>query len=406
MIVTSHSPSAAADGENQRAKREVGRLRVALLTNFIPPYRLPIYETLERNVGQLLVLISTRMEANRSWQPDFGTLNVHVQKGITRTRTWNHPKGFSETLYTHFPLDTVPVLRRFRPDVVISGEFGFRTISAAAYRLLFRGSRLIVWGTLSERTEESRGPVREMLRRILTHVADAIVVNGHSGARYLSRFGVDPRRIFLVFTTTDVQAFAHLPAERSGPSAYRMLYSGRLVERKYVLPFLRVLSRWVNAHPERNIEFWLAGDGDQRPQIEREPFPENLKLKFWGDLPYQKLPEIYSQAGVLVFPTMADEWGLVVNEAMAAGVPVMGSVHAQAVEELVEDGETGWSFRPENERETYRAIDRFFSASEEDLNQMRQRARSKVLRLSPEAVIEPLLDAMQYVWKSGARADE
>ena len=53
------------------------------------------------------------------------------------------------------------------------------------------------------------------------------------------------------------------------------------------------------------------------------------------------------KVGVLVFPTLADEWGLVVNEALAAGVPVLGSLYSQAVEELVRDGENGWTFRPD-----------------------------------------------------------
>ncbi len=173
-------------------------------------------------------MISTRSEANRTWEPNFGGLDVIVQKCITRSRTWRHPKGFTETVYTHFPYDTIPELGRYRPDVVISGEFGFRTISAAIYRLLDRRTRLIIWGTLSECTEQDRGRVREFLRKSLLRIADALVVNGHSGARYLQSFGVDPASIFLVFTTTDVAAFARVPVTRTGPAAHRMLYSGRL----------------------------------------------------------------------------------------------------------------------------------------------------------------------------------
>ena len=49
-------------------------LRVVLLTNFIPPYRLPLYEALARRVGTLTVLVSTPVEGNRSWRPSVGEL--------------------------------------------------------------------------------------------------------------------------------------------------------------------------------------------------------------------------------------------------------------------------------------------------------------------------------------------
>ncbi len=323
-------------------------------------------------------------------------LDVVVQKCVTRARTWRHPKGFAETVYTHFPYDTAQQLLRYRPDVVISGEFGFRTISAALYRLMNPRTRLIVWGTLSECTEQDRGRTRETLRRALLRVADAVVVNGHSGARYLEAFGVNPASIFLVFTTTDVEAFARVPAHREGEAAHRMLYSGRLVERKCVLPFLRVLARWLEAHPGRMVEFVIAGDGPEKGPIEQEAFPAGLRLKFLGDLTYDQLPAVYGEAGVLVFPTMADEWGLVVNEALAAGVPVLGSAYAQAVEELVEEGRTGWIFRPDQEGEVYAALDRFFAATESELNEMRLLARAKVIDLTPDAVVGPLVDAIRY----------
>jgi glycosyltransferase involved in cell wall biosynthesis len=101
---------------------------------------------------------------------------------------------------------------------------------------------------------------------------------------------------------------------------------------------------------------------------------------------------------------MADEWGLVVNEALAAGVPVLGSAYAQAVEELVEEGRTGWIFRPDHEDELYAALERFFAATESELNEMRVLARAKVIDLTPDAVVGPLVDAIRYA-RRGAPND-
>ncbi len=113
------------------------QLRVALLTNFIPPYRLPVFRELARRVGSLRIFLSTTMEGDRLWQPDFGGLDVRVQRTYTR-RSGGPQEAPQETKDTHFPLDTIAVLTRFRPDVVISGELGFRTLSAALYCAMHR----------------------------------------------------------------------------------------------------------------------------------------------------------------------------------------------------------------------------------------------------------------------------
>jgi hypothetical protein len=82
-------------------------LRIALLTNFIPPYRIPVFQEIAGRVASFRVLVSTLMEANRHWAVDFGRLEVVVQRNLTLRRTWRHPSGFEETVYLHFPWDTL-----------------------------------------------------------------------------------------------------------------------------------------------------------------------------------------------------------------------------------------------------------------------------------------------------------
>src|SRR5579863_10311047 len=111
-------------------ERSHAPLKIALLTNFVAPYRLPVFQELAGRVASFRVLVSTLMEANRHWAIDFGRLDVVVQRNLTLRRTWRHPSGFAETMYTHFPWDTLWQLLRCRPDLVVSGEFGFRTLNA------------------------------------------------------------------------------------------------------------------------------------------------------------------------------------------------------------------------------------------------------------------------------------
>jgi len=370
--------------------------KVALLTNFIPPYRLPLFRALQGRLWQFRVFLSTPMEPNRPWPADWRGLDVVVQRSLTLRRTWRHPRGFSEPLYVHVPYDTLPLLKRYQPDVVISAELGLRSAQAVLYRKLHPRSRVIAWATLSEQTEQGRGKLRTCLRRWLLPQLDAVLVNGESGARYIRRFGVHEGRVFRVPQTTAIPAFCSVPLERDPSLADRLLYVGRLIELKGLAPFLKVLCRWAERHPERNLEFWAVGDGPLRGTLEQLAYPPNLSTRFWGHVAYQDLPQVYAQGSILVFPTLADEWGLVVNEAMAAGLLVLGSLYSQAVEELVREGENGWLFRPDSSEEAYAALDRALNTSPALLQEMRANARRTAQTISLDVVADRILRAIEW----------
>jgi hypothetical protein len=372
-------------------------LRLALLTNFIPPYRLPLYRALAQRVGDLRVVISTPMEANRQWAVQWDDLAVQPQRTLTLRRTWRHPQGFAEQLYIHLPYDTLPLLQRYRPNVIISGELGLRTLQAVLYRKLRPASRVIVWVTLSEHTEQNRGGMRLRLRRWLLRQADAVIVNGLSGKRYLIKQGAPAERVWCVPNPRDVTTYLALPLERTPEQAHRLLYVGRLIELKGLDGWLTALAHYAQRHPERSVECWLAGDGPLRGSLEQTALPPNVQLTFLGNVPYELLAQVYAQAGILVFPTLSDTWGLVVNEAMAAGLPVLGSRYSQAVEEFVTEGETGWTFRPDHADELDTALEQALATPPEQLNAMRHTARERIRPITPEAVADVFMQAVRYV---------
>jgi hypothetical protein len=372
-------------------------LRVALLTNFVQPYRLPFFQAIARKVSALTVFIATPMEANRPWQPDHEGLNVIQQKSFTHTGGWRHPRGFAEDVYVHVPYDTLWQLWRWRPEVIISGQMGFQTTLALIYRRLVPACRLILWATISDQSEQGRGRLRGWLRRLIVPRADAVLVNGEAGARYIRRFGVPEQKIFHVPYITQNEPFLALPLSRSGPAARRLLFSGQLIGRKGIDLFMDALNAWALAHPHQEVEFWLLGDGPLKSRLAETKRPENLHLRFMANIPYRDLPAVYAQAGILAFPTLADEWGMVINEAMASGLPVLASAYSQAVEELVTEGETGWIFHPDRPDEMYNALDRALTASLEQLDAMRAQARARLEPLNPAFAAERVLDALRFV---------
>src|SRR5512142_470380 len=94
--------------------------RVALLTNFVPPYRVPVFKALQDRLGSLSILISTPMEDDRPWPPDFSDLDVTVQKSLTLHHRPRHPHGFRDDLSMHIPYDSLMRLQRLQPGVIIT----------------------------------------------------------------------------------------------------------------------------------------------------------------------------------------------------------------------------------------------------------------------------------------------
>jgi glycosyltransferase involved in cell wall biosynthesis len=370
--------------------------RVALLTNFIPPYRISLFQHLRRQLSEFRIFISTPTEVGRNWPVEWEDLPVRVQRNFSIRRSWAHPNKFKDVVTLHFPYDTLPSLLDYQPDVILCAEMGARTLQAALYRKLVRDARLIIWAPLSEITEQARGVARQMLRRRLLDGADAVIVNGASGKRYISKFGVDPRRIFEVPQTTDIAPFLSLPLERSAESRHRILISSQLIERKGLLPFLAYLSRWAHLNQGTKVELWIAGEGPLRRELASSPLPRNATVRLLGHVDYSKLSDIYAQCGVFAFPTLADEWGMVVVEAMAAGLPVLGSLYSQAVEDLISDGVNGWTFRPDRQDQVWSGLDRIFCESASKLEHMGARARNRIRNSTPGLMADQMISALDH----------
>jgi len=383
------SPRAAADRD-----ASIATARVALLTNFIAPYRLPLFRLLGERLGRLRVFISTPMEPNRFWRPDWGGLDVTLLPTLTLRRSARHPHAFREPLFVHLPYTAFFALWRFRPDVVVSGQLGLASALTALYCSVRRRTGFALWLTLSEVSEAGRGPLRRGLRRRLLARADAVMVNGESGARYVRSFGVPESKVFRVYQAIDVERFA-TAADRDAGARDGLLFVGSGEPRKGLRGLLTQLARWAAAHPDRSVSLRIAGADATCLGSERPDLPDNLTLHWLGPVPYERMPELYAEAAVLAFPTLADEWGLVVNEALAAGLPVLGSRYSQAVEELVADGETGWTFRPDRADEFAAALDRALTAPRDELARAAARARRRGAEIDFDSVATRMLEAIR-----------
>jgi glycosyltransferase involved in cell wall biosynthesis len=362
-------------------------MRVAFVDGPLLEYRLPFLKALQQRVGRLqMYVVGLGFDLPKSQLRDSG-LDVSLLQSVSVNRRLRHPLGFRELAQLDLPWNVHRVLSRFEPDVVISSEMGIRTVQAAAYRRRHPDCRLVVWARLSQHSEAGRGAARELLRKSLVHRADAIITNGSSGRCYLLGAGADPARVHVVHQASALDVRPPFPRPAR---PLRLLFVGRLVTSKG----LHLLLPSLAAYPLKSWELTIAGDGPESGPLRAFVSRHHLPVEFTGFMPRARLPELFADHDVFVFPTLKDEWGLVAGEALRAGLPVLGSVYSDAVCEIVQDGATGWVMRPDRPQSIRTSLDRTFAATPAELLKARELAGDSVRRLTPEVMADQFLDVI------------
>ena len=366
------------------------------LVNFVAPNHVKVCEEIAKRVGRLTVLASVEMEANRDWETDWGNLNVVVQKTKTFTRNAKHPGGYQEANYIHVPLDTFGQLRRLKPDAILSLELGARTAFSSAYRMFSRCAH-IAGVYASERSEAGRGWVRKHLRRRLLRRADWVTFNGPSCRRYLLSLGADGQAMSAWDYAADPAKPYRGPIRPAfDPGQLKLATVGQLSERKGIIHAAKQLNQWAAKNPQVHVQWNVIGTGPLQSELCEVSKKANYLLRLHGHCEPSDIRIQYCDNDALFFPTLSDEWGLVVEESLHSALPVIGSVHSQAVETLVKDGDNGFPFDPEVDSSLCTALDQFSRLSKEDRIRLSQNARHSVAQRTPQVSAQQFVDAVGY----------
>ena len=236
-----------------------------------------------------------------------------------------------------------------RPDLVVSfyGERAF-VIGHVVLKGLGIRTALRVLPTSDRWAWVRRSRAREAVKAALFHSADAAKVPGPDGLEYAVRHGLPAERVAFVTQSIDVERYRRrLPADqrvreraRFGVSGECLfLYAGRFWSGKG-LPVLLDAYRQAKA-AYGHIRLLLVGDGEDDARL-RETARALDGVAFHPFVQADELARYYAAADVFVFPTLGDRHGLVIEEAQAAGLPVIATDAIGDVRRRVVDGEMGF----------------------------------------------------------------
>jgi glycosyltransferase involved in cell wall biosynthesis len=304
--------------------------RIALVTNTPPPYRVPIFNRLARWPGiDFHAVFCSAREPNREWDLP----PMHFERHWLRERFLTvHGR------YIHHNPDVVPLLNRLRPDTVVTDGFNpthlYAFLTARARRWPHVAMTDGSWDS-----ERSLSLVHRLVRRFVFRGSGAFVAASEVGQRLYRSYGVPVERCFYSWLCVDNDAFAPAAAVARDID---FLFCGRMEPAKDPL-FALAVAREVAKRLERRTRLLYVGSGSLDAALRQAAANcADVDVQFHGFAAQQTLPSLYQSARLFLFPTHLDVWGIVANEACAAGLPVLISPHAGAAGELVADSRNGY----------------------------------------------------------------
>jgi len=402
----SRDTAARACARSATCRGSERKLRVALLVNQVAPYYVQFYQELSETPGwDFKVFTCIDREMDRLWevqqQLPFATHRSFSLSYVRRIRHRGYQQ-FDDARQIHLPLGLIWDLIRFRPDVLLSSELGVRTIIGALYARLFR-RKIMVYFEGTRHTERDISRPQRWLRRLIRRAAHAYLVNGRQGREYIEDLGVPSKSIFETGQVVDTQTFARrLSADERaalrdelGIRGHCYLFCGSLSPRKGSDKLLDAWSEF-SRHTGARVTLILAGEGSERAALEQRVADAGLaNVRFLGHVQRDRLPAIYQAADVFVLPTLEDCWALVVNEAMASGLPVINSKYAGS-SDLIVDGETGWVVDPFDRNDLVAKL-RLALEARDRRRAMSEAVRETIAHFSVPAVAERLRRVIDHL---------
>lgn len=397
--MTSPRPLSAPRGSSASA---AGRPRVAVLFDRFGPYHLARLNGAASRVDVHGIELN-RIDDVYAWdRVDDG---AQFQRYALFDRAENVP-GFAALAATIGDL-----LDRIKPTAVAVPGWGYRLGLAALGWCRRRGAAAILMSESCAHDAPRRGLAERVKRRVVRQFSAALV-GGAPHVEYLRQFGFPPERCFLGYDAVDNAYFAResdqARAEEARwreelqlPARY-FLASCRFIEKKNLV---RLVDAYAVYRQERGDAAWdlvILGDGPLRRAVEARMAERGVGqvVHLPGFKQYDELPKYFALATAFIHPSTVEQWGLVVNEAMACGLPVLVSETCGAAAELAHPGVNGWTFDPHS-TEAMTAALAAADGQPGELGRLGTASRRIIAQWGPERFADGLLGAVELAAREG-----
>ena len=319
--------------------------KVLLISNVPQTYRIPLFNEIDRQFREmgieLKVVFASDGYKRRKSKIDFS--EIKFQYEILKSLKFSFG-NVEKTMFTYSGINRT--ISKFKPDKIIVSGFSLASLKIYFRSLFFKVS-YVIWSGAIQFPGRFDSVFRKFERRLLIKRASAFVSYGSKAKEYLVSLGAPANRVFIGINTVDTSFFSletnRIRVGLKPPEKKHLIYIGYLVPRKNVGKLIEIIERLSEKRDDFVLD--ILGDGSEKRMLEKMVEEKGLNdvVLFHGFVQKIDLPRYFAQGTCFLFQTDFDIWGLVLNEAMAAGVPVISSVTAGATYDLISEGETGFA---------------------------------------------------------------
>jgi glycosyltransferase involved in cell wall biosynthesis len=380
-------------------------VRLVILTEIISPYRIPVFNALARHpeIDLRVIFLAKTDSSMRGWR----IYTDEIQFSYQVLPSWRQRLGKHNLLINR---NVGRSLTSAEPDIILCGGYNYPASWQSLHWAKRHNVPFLLWCESTAGDRRNLYWLVEGLKQSFLNDCAGFVVPGSSALEYVRRM-TGTENIFIAPNAVDIHLFsAQSAAARMNPRLrvelglpdHFFLYVGRLVRAKGVLDLLEA---YASLKPQIRNELGLvfAGDGPLRAELEAAAqfiFPG--RVQFAGFVQRDELASYYALAETLVLPTYSDTWGMVVNEAMACGLPVICTRIAGCAADLVRSN--GLLISPSNISELGAAMQEM--AAESRLRaRMSAESRRLIQNYSPEYCAEGIARAALSVGSHRGRSD-
>lgn len=370
-------------------------LRVTIVCNQVIPYRTPVFDALAAQAGiDLQVVYLSQREKNREWNvapPRHAHVLLPSWSTYVSSRDWP----------IHLHRGLAEVLNKRNPDVVVTMGYDSPGFWQAQLWAIRNGAgRVLYMGSTAMSSRTKTGPIA-LLRRRFVRESHAFLAYGSWARDYLLALGAAWDDIFIGMNTVDVAAVA-AGVEAATPIARRadheLLYVGQLIRRKGVHVLIDALSHLGST----DWRLHIAGSGPEEAALRRQAVEQGLepRIVFHGYKQTPDLAPLMAGCDMLVMPSQSEVWGLVVNEALAAGMFVVAGQTAGAVPDLLQPGLNGLATDANDPLRLATTLARAMAAPKDRLA-----IRASVLPFTPQYTADRLGEAIRHAAERAGMLD-
>jgi len=285
-------------------------------------------------------------------------------------------------------------LDEIKPDIIIAGSIVFYS-GALGLRWARKNQKHFIMFDDAKPSWVKRNFVVQGIKNLITRQIDALwLPSAEYDQEYTALYSKKNIYYLYGYNCVDNDLFKFKGPKKTNHN--KIICVGRLVPKKNVRNLLKAW-KFIEEHDNSNT-LVILGDGPLLPEL--KAFADSIKLNrvvFTGAVANDKIPSYLHGADAFISPSLYESWGLVVNEAMAAGLPVLLSDKFNAAGTLLKDGVNGYVFNPYDVEEIQKKLIDFINLPQPAKDLMSANSLAIIAGMSFEHMGNELLAAIKFL---------